>query len=118
MTVSRKGKHWFVSIQCEMEIETPVNPSQESVGIDLGIAQFTTLSNGQVFEPLKSFKQLQKRLAKAQQSLSRKVKFSSNWKKQKTKVQEIHHSIANARKDYLHKVSTKIAHENQVVILE
>jgi putative transposase len=118
VTVSRQGKHWFVSIQCELEIEEPVHPSRGAVGIDLGIAKFATLSNGQVFEPLNSFKRLEEKLAKAQKSLSRKVKFSSNWKKQKSKVHSLHTSIANTRKDYLHKASTQIANENQVVILE
>lgn len=118
VTVSRKGKHWFVAIQVELEIEEPRHPSLSPVGIDMGVTHFATLSNGEVLEPLNSFKKLENQLAKEQRNLARKVKFSNNWKKQKLKIQQIHMRIGNARKDYLHKASTQISKNHAMIVME
>jgi hypothetical protein len=108
VTVSLSGGKWFVSIQTEREVEQAI-PQGGAVGIDMGIARFATLSDGTFYAPLNSFKRHEERLRKAQQALSRKVKFSSNWKKAKARVQRIHARIANARRDFLHKTSTAIS---------
>ncbi|MFH7321412.1 RNA-guided endonuclease InsQ/TnpB family protein [Desulfurivibrio sp. D14AmB] len=79
VTVSRRGGHWFVSIQTEREVAEPKHPASTAVGIDLGVARFATLSDGSFFRPLNSFKGLEKKLARAQRRLSRKQKFSANW---------------------------------------
>ena len=118
VTVSRKGKYWFASIQVELDLSISRHPSGKIVGIDLGISRFATLSNGTVISPLNSFKKTEKKLAKVQKDLARKEKFSNNWKKQKRKVQNLHIKIADTRKDFLHKKSASITNENQVVILE
>ncbi|MBI9090079.1 MAG: transposase [Desulfobacterium sp.] len=118
VTVSRKGKHWFVSIQTEKEVSISRHPSGKAVGIDLGVSKFATLSDGTVIEPLNSFKETEGKLAKAQKDLARKVKFSNNWNKQIRKVQNLHIKIADTRKDFLHKKSNSITNENQVVVLE
>ena len=118
VTVSRRDDHWYVSIQTEIEIADPIHPSISTIGIDLGIARFATLSDGSYLEPLNSFKKLESKLAKEQRKLSRKVEFSSNWKKQKRKVTELYVRIADARKDYLHKASTMISKNHAVVVLE
>lgn len=117
-TVSKNGDHWYVSIQVEYEVDEPIHPARSAVGIDVGIARFATLSDGSYYEPLNSFKKHEKRLARAQRRLSRKVKGSANWKKQVAKVRKIHSSIANARNDYLHNVSRKIVNENCCVVVE
>jgi putative transposase len=57
------------------------------VGIDVGITRFATLSDGEVFEPQNNFRKYEGALARAQKSLSRKKKYSENWKKEKAKVQ-------------------------------
>ena len=106
-TVSHSGGKWFVSIQTECEVDPPL-PNGAAVGIDMGIARFATLSDGSHIEPLNSFKKHQQRLARYQRAMSRKVKFSNNWKKAKARVQRIHTRIANARKDFLHKASCQI----------
>lgn len=118
VTVSKSGKHWFISVQCEIEIAEPVHPATSTVGIDMGVRRFATLSDGSYFEPLNSFRTLEKKLAKEQRKLSRKVKFSSNWKKQKARVSRLHIRIADARNDYLHKISTAISKNHAVVVLE
>lgn len=118
VTVSLSGGKWFVSIQTEREVAQPVPQSTTAVGIDMGIARFATLSDGTFFEPLNSFRRHEKTLRKAQQALSRKVKFSNNWRKAKARVQRIHARIANVRRDYLHKVSNAISKNHALVCIE
>jgi putative transposase len=118
VTVSVKQGKWFVSIQTEREVETPIHPSTAIVGIDMGIARFATLSDGSHFAPLNSFKRQEKALVKAQRAMSRKQKFSNNWKKAKANVQKIHARIGNARRDYLHKATTTISKNHAMVCIE
>jgi putative transposase len=117
VTVSKHFSKWYVSIQTEYEYERPM-PNGDSVGIDMGIVRFATLSNGKRIDPLNSFKRLSHALRKAQQSLSRKVKGSNNWKKAKTRVQRIHEKIRNARLDFLHKTTTAISNNHAMVCIE
>lgn len=118
VTVSFSQGKWFVSIQTEREVETPVHPSTAIVGIDMGVARFAILSNGEYFAPLNSFKRQENALAKAQRAMSRKQKFSNNWKKAKAKVQKIHACIGNSRRDYLHKTSNIISKNHAMVVIE
>jgi len=115
ITVSRKGVYWYVSIQVEYDAMSLTHKSTSDVGIDMGIKRFATLSDGTVYNPLNSFKGKAEKLAKFQRKLKNKKKFSSNWKKVKAKITKCHEDIANARKDYLHKVSTEVC-ENQAMI--
>ena len=117
-TVSKRGEHWFVSIQTEIEAEKPVHPSKTAIGVDLGVKQFATLSDGRVYEAKNSFKKRQTRLAKLQQGLSKKKKGSSNFKKLKKRINKLHTKIANIRQDYLHQVSTHISKNHALVVLE
>ena len=118
VTVSKRGTHWFISIQTEMEVESPVHPSTSCVAIDMGVRRFATLSDGTYYEPLNSFRTLQVKLARQQRNLSRKVKGSRNWHKQKRVITKLHIRIADTRSDYLHKVSTTISKNHALVVLE
>jgi putative transposase len=117
VTVSSRNGKWFISIQTEREVEQPVAQG-DAVGIDLGVVRFATLSDGTVIPPLSIFKRYAAELRKAQQAMSRKKKFSDNWKKAKAKVQRIHVHIANARRDYLHKTSITISKNHAMVVVE
>ncbi|WP_320056472.1 transposase [Desulfuromonas thiophila] len=117
VTVSQRAGRWFVSIQTEREVEQPI-PNGGAVGIDMGIARFATLSDGSFYAPLNSFKRHEMALCKAQQALSRKIKFSSNWKKAKARVQRIHSHIGNVRRDFLHKTSTALSQNHAMVCIE
>jgi putative transposase len=68
--------------------------------------------------PDNSFRKHQQRLARYQRRMSRKVKFSNNWKKAKARVQKVHTRIANARKDFLHKATTTISQNHALVCIE
>jgi putative transposase len=118
ITISQKCGKWYASIQTEQEVEPPIHPSSSIVGVDVGIARFATLSNGQVFDAINSFKQKQTRLARDQRALSRKVKFSNHWKKQKGKITRLHIAIANIRKDYLHKTTSTISQNHAMIVIE
>ncbi len=117
VTVSQLCGRWFVSIQTEREVEPPI-PNGGAVGIDMGVARFATLSDGTFYAPLNSFKRHQDRLRKAQQAMSRKVKFSNNWKKEKSRIQKIHARIGHARRDFLHKTTTTISQNHAMVCIE
>ena len=117
-TVSQHAGKWFVSIQTAREVEPPVPQASRAVAIDLGIARFATLSDGSYLAPLNSFKRHEARLRRAQRALSRKTKFSHNWKKAKARIQRIHARIGNARRDYLHKATTTISQNHAMVCIE
>lgn len=118
VTVSRRGPHWFVSVQTEREVPEPVHPSRSAVGIDMGVAKFAALSNGHVLRPLNSFRALEKKLAGLQRRLKNKKKFSNNWKKQQAAIARLHIRIADARNDFLHKASNIISKSHAMVVLE
>ena len=118
ITVSQSGGKWFASIQTEREVEQPVPTATSAVGIDMGVVRFATMSDGSFIEPLDSFKKHERRLAKYQRRMCRKVKFSKNWHKARRKVQKIHTRIANARKDFLHKETTTISKNHAMVAIE
>lgn len=118
VTVSRSGNKWFISIQTEREVSRQSPPATKAVGIDVGITRFATMSDGTYIVPLNSFKKHQQRLRRYQRRMSRKIKFSNNWKKAKAKVQKIHIGIANARNDFLHKITTTISKNHALVCVE
>lgn len=107
------GKY-FVSLLCETDIK-PLPVSPNAVGIDLGIKDFAILSDGQKIENPKHLRKYEKRLARTQRMLSRRKMGGKNREKARIKVAILHEKIANTRNDFLHKLSTKLIRENQVI---
>jgi len=100
-----------------------INPTQlpdngKSVGIDLGITDFATLSTGEKVKAPKPLKKYLRKLKRLQKNLSRKTKGSKRREIARLKVAKLHAKIADTRNDFLHKLSTKIVNENQVIVLE
>jgi putative transposase len=118
ITLSQSGGKWFASIQTEQEIEQQTPEATSAVGIDMGITRIATMSDGSFCAPLSSFRKHEQRLKKYQRRMSRKVKFSKNWNKAKRRVQKTHTDIANARRDYLHKLTTSISKNHAMVAIE
>jgi putative transposase len=118
ITVSLSAGKWHVAIQTEREAETPVHPSQSAVGIDMGIACFASMSDGNTLLPLNSFRKHEKKLVAEQRKLSRKTKFSYNWQRQKARVSRLHKTIADIRNDFLHKATTAISKNHAIVVME
>ncbi|ELR99876.1 RNA-guided endonuclease TnpB family protein [Gloeocapsa sp. PCC 73106] len=100
-----------------------INPAKlpentESVGIDLGILDFATLSNGEKIKAPKPLKARLKRLRKLQRKLSKKQKGSNRRERARKKVARLHAKIKDIRTDFLHKFSTRLIRENQTLVLE
>jgi putative transposase len=96
-----------------------------SIGVDVGIKSFAVTSDGEHFDNPRHFVNCQHRLKSISRSFSRKIKskkkgeaLSKNAEKQKLKLQLLHERVANQRKDFLHKVSTKLIRENQTICIE
>ena len=118
VTVSRKGGHWFFSVQTEMEVGGPVHPSKTQIGVDFGVKRLITLSDGMGFLPINALKKHLKGLRDAQRRLARMVKRSNNWKKQKRTIRDIHIRIADIRSDWLHRVSHYLSKNHALIVLE
>ncbi|QNR21090.1 IS200/IS605 family element transposase accessory protein TnpB [Exiguobacterium sp. Helios] len=120
------GKY-FVSLLVEQESHE-LSKTGSSVGVDVGLKNFAILSDGTVYKNDRYFRSLEKKLAREQRKLSRrqrialdkKVKLSEskNYQKQKRKVARIHEKIANKRTDFLHKVSTEIVKNHDIIGIE
>jgi putative transposase len=108
---------WSVSILVDVEIET-LPKSDNQVGIDLGITSLLALSTGEKIANPKGFKAKYRKLRRAQKALSRKQKGSNNRHKARLKVARVHQEIADARKDSLHKLTTRLVRENQTIAVE
>ena len=108
---------WTVSLLVDIEVETlPESPNQ--IGLDLGITSLIALSNGEKVSNPKTFKAKRKKLRKVQKALSRKKKGSNNRHKARLKVAKVHAEISDARNDFLHKLTTRLVRENQVIAVE
>jgi putative transposase len=116
VSCTASGKY-FVSLCVEEEMEIFPNMGNE-IGIDVGIKEFFSDSNGASVDNPKTLSKYSKKLAKAQRKLSRKIKGSRNRNKQRIIVARIHEKIANIRKDYLNKESTRLVKENQLISIE
>jgi len=109
--------NYYISILCEVNIEK-LPKLDKNVGIDLGIKEFCITSDN-IKEPNPKFlRKLELKLKKAQRILSKRKKGSKNRFKQQKKLFKVHQKIANQRLDFLHKLSTKLISENQVICLE
>jgi len=117
-TISKSTTNkYYVSITCEVE-HIPYEKTNSKVGIDTGIKDLAILSNGEKYENIKPLKSKLKKLKHNQKQLSKKVKGSNSRLKQKTKLARVHEKITNVRKDYLHKVSTEIIKNHDVICIE
>ncbi|MGG3841867.1 IS200/IS605 family element RNA-guided endonuclease TnpB [Anoxybacillus kestanbolensis] len=110
------GKY-FVSILVETDVQA-LPQTGSAVGIDVGLKEFAVLSDGTKYANPKWLHKLEEQLAKAQRILSRRKKGGTNWNKQRIKVARLHEKITNARHDYLHKISTEIVKNHDIIGME
>jgi len=118
-TVSQNpsGKY-FVALCCtDVEIE-PMPSTGEAVGLDMGLKAFAITSNGAEYPNHKHFAKSQRKLAKLQRQLSRKSKSSNRREKARVQVASLHEHIANQRVDMLHKLSTSLVRDYDVIAIE
>ncbi|MEY2978823.1 MAG: hypothetical protein RLZZ435_2962, partial [Cyanobacteriota bacterium] len=107
---------YFLSFVVEVE-PVHVLPQREAIGIDLGVKTFAVMSNGdQVKSP--DYSALDRKVRKLQKRIARQLKGSKRRERTRLKIARVHNRIADKRKDFLHKLSTKVVRENQSIILE
>lgn len=117
-TVSERAGRYYVSVLVDIPQQEVEKPTNQGIGIDLGIKNLATCSDGQVFDNInksKEVKRLEKKLKREQRSLSRMYEnrkkgesTQKNIQKQKRKVQRIHHRLGNIRTDYINKTIAEI----------
>ncbi|MFJ8475982.1 RNA-guided endonuclease TnpB family protein [Kitasatospora sp. NPDC094011] len=118
VTVSRDAAgRWFVSLLCDDRPSMPA-PVHAAVGVDVGITSLVTLSTGERITNPRHEHRDRERLARAQRELSRKARGSANREKARIKVARVHARIADRRRDFLHKLTTRLVRENQTVVIE
>lgn len=120
ITVSRKADGWYASVLTEQEETASLTHPKagDEVGLDAGVKQTATLSDGTVYSPLNALKKKLDQLRKLQRQLSHKTPFSNNWRKCKRKIALLHKQIADMRKDHLQKLTTDICKNHAVVYRE
>jgi len=126
-TISRRADKWFVSIQMEMPNPNPIHTiisENQAVGVDLGIADLATLSDGTKHKGAKPHKALISRLRRFNKSISRKTgarkgeKKSKNFSKAKTKLSKLHMRIADIRNDETHKLTASLTQNYSIIGIE
>lgn len=108
---------YYISVLCRTEIEN-FPELDAKIGIDVGLKDFCITSNNEFVSNPKYLRTLELKLKKAQKILSKRAKGGKNRFKQQKRVFKIHEKIRNQRLDFLHKLSTKLINENQVICLE
>ncbi|MGI8642018.1 MAG: RNA-guided endonuclease InsQ/TnpB family protein [Pyrinomonadaceae bacterium] len=116
--IKRECGKWFVIFTVETCVEEGLPKTGESVGLDMGISAFCTLSDGSAIDNFKYYESTNKKLRVAQRSVSRKKKGSGCRKKAVLKLRQIHNRIKNQRTDFQHKVSTHLVKQFDLIAIE
>ena len=117
-TISKtKTNKYFVSVLVEEGIEE-LPKNNNAVGFDLGLENFLITSDGEIVENPRTLNKYERKLVKLQRQLAKKQKGSNRYKKQALKIAKLHEKIRNTRTDFLHKLSSQIIKENQLIISE
>ncbi|MGQ4647157.1 RNA-guided endonuclease TnpB family protein [Lyngbya aestuarii] len=110
---------YFASFVVEIEPESlPKTDTSVGIDIDLGITTFATLDAGEKIKAPKPLRKRLRRLRKLNRNLSRKTRFSNRYEKARQRKAKLYAKLKDTRTDFLHKLSTRIIRENQVIVLE
>ncbi|BAZ25989.1 transposase, IS607 family protein [Kalymmatonema gypsitolerans NIES-4073] len=115
-TISRQADKWFISFR--FDVEQQQSDKTSVVGVDLGVKNLCTLSTGEVIAGAKSYKKYEAKLSRMQWLNRHKIIGSANWKKAQILIARLHRKIANIRKDTLHKLTTLLAKNHGIVVIE
>jgi len=118
VTIKREVDQWYVIFCCDVPEPEKLPLSYEDVGIDLGVTHLATLSNGEMIEHPRYYRQAQKTLKRRQQALAHKKKRSQRRERAKRLIGKAHRKIARQRQDFLHKQSKKLVARYQVLVFE
>lgn len=116
-TVKREADGWHVVFACEVEPK-PLPKTGNAIGVDLGLTDIIATSEGELVAAPKYFSKARKALRKAQRRLARRKRGSKNKEKARVQVAKLHQKVRRQRADFLHKLSTKLIRENDVIAVE
>jgi putative transposase len=117
VTVKREANHWFVSFSVERRA-VPLPASAESIGIDVGLTHFATLSDGTAIENPRPYKTAQARLRRAQRKVARRKKGSVRRRKAVLLLQKAHAHVKNQRRNFHHKLSRQLVNRYGLIAVE
>jgi putative transposase len=118
VTVKREGRRWFLVLSCDEVPLKPLEPTGAVVGVDVGLASFTTTSDGQHIANPRYGRVGAQRLSKAQVSLARKQRGSTNRRVAREVVANRHRKVANQRRDFHHKTARRLVEDYDVIAIE
>lgn len=116
-TIKKDIDHWYVSFSCDIENPIPVDIKTKT-GIDVGLIDLITLSNGEQINPPKFLRESEDKLKQEQRRLSRKKKRSQNRNNQRIVVAKVHRKIRNQRRDFAHKLSRTLVDTYDLIKFE
>lgn len=116
-TIKREVDGWYMCLVTEQDMQ-PINQNMNIVGLDLGLTDYIVSSDAEFVKNPKFLYKYEEKLKKMQRQLARMKKGSKNFKKKVIQIRKLYLKIRNIKNDFLHKLSTKIVNENQVVIME
>ena len=108
LRMTRRADGWYALLVCRIDKPAPLPPTGRTVGVDVGVKSFATLSTGEAIPNPRHLATAEKKLARDQRSLSRKKKGGANRKKARRQVALAHLKVGRARKDFHHKEATKL----------
>jgi putative transposase len=119
-TLSQDGNHWHITVMCKQEIPDLIltHDYNTTIGIDMGLSNLFTLSDGTIIPNNQYLKKSEKKLKKRQRQLAKSRKGSNNRKKKQQRLYVVHRKIRNQRKDHLHKTTTSIIAKYSVICIE
>lgn len=117
-TVKREANQWYVIFSCDLVPEKPLPKTGEEIGIDVGLENFSALSNGEMIENPRYAKQAKAKLRKAQRALSRKKRGSNRRKKAVLRVAKHHQRIKRQRRDFHFKVASMLVRRFDIIHFE
>ena len=117
-TVKFENGRWFAVLNCKNVIVEPLPQTNLSVGIDIGLTDLVTFSNGEKRKPITRLAKIESQIAKHNKNLSRKIKGSKNWKKNVAKLHKLYNKVFNIRNDEYQKLSTEIVQFFDLIGLE
>jgi putative transposase len=118
LRITRRADGWFALLVCEMERPKALPKTGQSVGVDVGLKSFATLSTGEAIENPRHLKKAERKLKREQRRLSRKKRGSLNRQKARNKVALRHLKVSRSRKDFHHKVSRRLVDRFDKVAVE
>jgi putative transposase len=116
-TIRRQNGKWYACFSCEVECDK-LPSTEKSIGIDVGLEKFASISDGSFVENPRFFRKEEKALTKVQRKLSKCDKGTRERRKARKVVARVHERIRNRRHNFVHQLSRKIVNENDVIVVE